>query len=121
MDFIKHKFKELLYISIIFLIINLIYTGLIYFQILKVETNTLRTITYITVLILFFIYGFLSGLKEGKNGWLSGLTSALIIIITTIILNIFTKNPFNFAYFIKLLTYLICSIIGGMLGVNMKK
>ena len=121
MDFIKNKLKELLYISIIFLVINLIYTTLIYLQILKIETSTLRIITYITGLILFLIYGFLSGFKEGKNGWLSGITSGLIIVITTIIFHIFSKNNFNFPYFIKILTYLLCSIIGGMIGVNIKK
>lgn len=118
---IKNKLKELLYISIIFLITNLIYTILIYFQILKLETSTIRTVTYITGLIIFLLYGFISGIKEGKNGWLSGITSGLIIIITTIILNIFIKNDFNFAYFIKLLTYLICCIVGGIIGVNIKK
>lgn len=118
---IKNKLKELLYISIIFLIINLIYTILIYFQILKLDTNTIRTMTYITGLIIFLIYGIISGLKEGKNGWLSGITSGLIIIITAIVISFFVKNSFNLAYFVKLLTYLICSILGGMIGVNLKK
>lgn len=116
---IKNKLKELLFISIIFLITILIYTILIYFQILKVDTSSLRTITYITGLVLFLIYGIISGLIEKKNGWLSGATSGLIIIILFFILNLFSDNKLDFSYFIKLLTYLINSMIGGIIGINL--
>ena len=118
MNFIKNKLKELLFISIIFLITMLIYTILIYFQILKVDTSSLRTITYITGLVLFLIYGIISGLIEKKNGWLSGATSALIVILLFFILNLFSDNKTDLSYFIKLLSYLICSMVGGIIGIN---
>ncbi len=120
MNFLKNKLKELLYISIIFLITILIYTILIYFQILKVDTSSLRTITYITGLVLFLIYGLISGLIEKKNGWLSGSTSALIVILLFFIFNLFSDNKMDLSYFVKLLSYLLCSMVGGIIGINIK-
>lgn len=120
MQFLKHKFKELLYISIIFLIINLIYTFLIYFQILNFNIETLRTITYITGLFIFLVYGFISGLMERKNGWIAGLSSSILVILIIFIFNLFLKNNLNLNYFVKLLTYLLISVTGGIVGVNIK-
>lgn len=118
MNFLKNKIKELLYISIIFLIIILIYTILIYFQILNTNIDTIRTITYITGLGLFLIYGIISSLIEKKHGWFAGVSSSLIIILLSLILHLFNKQPFNLAYFVKMLTFIISCTLGGMLGVN---
>lgn len=121
MNFIKNKLKELLFISIIFLITMLIYTILIYFQILKLENSTLRTTIYITGLVLFLIFGIISGIIEKKNGWLSGITSATLIIILTFIINLISKNKIDIYYLVKIITFLLSSTLGGMIGVNLTK
>ena len=121
MNFIKNKLKELLFISIIFLITMLIYTILIYFQILKLENSTLRTTIYITGLVLFLIFGIISGIIEKKNGWLSGITSATLIIILTFIINLISKSKIDIYYFVKIITFLLSSTLGGMIGVNLTK
>jgi putative membrane protein (TIGR04086 family) len=60
-------------------------------------------------------------MTERKNGWLAGLSSALIIIIATLFINILIKTPINLLFFIKVISYIISGIVGGMIGVNFKK
>lgn len=120
MQFLKFKLKELLYISIIFLLINLVYTFLIYFKILNLGNESLRTVTYITGLLVFLIYGLISGIIEKKKGWIAGLSSSILMLLIIFIFNLIFKNTSDFNYFIKIITYLLCGIIGGILGVNFK-
>ncbi len=118
MSFIQYKIKELFYVTIIFILFGIIYTSLIYFKVLDANYSNIRTITYIAGGIVFFIYGFISGKLEKQNGWLAGLSSFLILLTIILIINFFCHTQINLLFIGKLLSYLLCSMSGGIIGVN---
>lgn len=120
MSFLQYKIKELLYVSIIFLLFGLIYTSLIFFKVIDSNYSSIRTITYVAGGVIFFMYGLISGKMEKQNGWLAGLTSALLLLIIVFIINIFCHTTMSLLFFGKLLSYLLCSMAGGIIGVNIK-
>ena len=79
-----------------------------------------NTTTFIIGIICFLLLGLLSGNLAQKNGLLEGLIAALIIILITLIINLFAKVDFNFRTFLKCVTYLTASSLGGVVGVNFK-
>ncbi len=85
--------------------------------------NSIRLITFIIGMISFLIYGILTGLMYKKNGLIEGLLNATIVILISLIVNLFTKNAFEFTNIIKIIAYLVICSIGSIIGVNiiMKK
>ncbi|MBQ8292847.1 MAG: TIGR04086 family membrane protein [Bacilli bacterium] len=121
MSYLKLKLKELLLISIIFIIFTTIYTTLIYFKVLTFDYQTIRIVSYISGLLLFFIYGVISARVEKNKGLLAGFTSALLLEIIVIIILLFCQNYFSLLLAAKLISYLFSSMIGGIIGINIKK
>ena len=64
------------------------------------------------------ILGLISGIVAKKNGLVEGLLSSLIIISIMILLNLIMKVELQPLYFIKIISYLISSMAGGIIGVN---
>lgn len=120
----KSAFKKAFYVYLFFLIILslfvLIYALLIYFGKIDSNIKSFNTTTFIIGIICFFLLGLISGNIAQKNGLLEGLVSALIIILITLIINLFIKVNFNFRTFIKVVTFLLSSSLGGVIGVNFK-
>lgn len=85
--------------------------------------NSIRLITFVIGMVSFFIYGILTGLIYKKNGLIEGLLNATIVILISLIVNLFTKNAFEFTNIIKIIAYLVICSIGSIIGVNiiMKK
>lgn len=79
-----------------------------------------NTWTFIIGIICFFILGFVSANVAQKNGLLEGLVAALIIVLITLLINLFVQVQFSFRTFIKCVTYLVSSSLGGVIGVNFK-
>ena len=121
MNWLITKLKEILFFTIIMFIFMVIYTSLILFEIVPNNNYIIRTITFIMGLILFFILGLISGKKEKKNGWLSGILSSLIIIAFNFILILFTKTNITLSLLVKYLCYILTAMTGGMIGVNLQK
>ena len=107
MNWLITKLKEILIFTIILFIFMVIYTSLILFEIVPNDNNLIRTITFIMGLILFLILGLISGKKEKKNGWLTGILSSIIIIIFNFILILFTKTNITLLLLVKYLCYII--------------
>lgn len=102
------------------ILITLITTMLYYFNI--ISTNFLQ-ITNIIVLIFFILLGTIFlGKKAIRRGWLAGLIYGSIFLI---IINIFNlalfHNPYQLNNLIYYLIILITSILGSMIGINLKK
>lgn len=120
----KTAFKKAFFVYLFFLIIlslfTIIYALLIYFG--KVDSNmkSFNTGTFIVGIVCFFILGLISGNIAQKNGLLEGLVSALFIILLTLIINLFVKVSFEFRTFLKCVTFLLSSSLGGVIGVNFK-
>jgi len=117
-------FKKAFFIYLIFLIIltlfTVIYALLIHTGKIDSDMKKFNTTTFILGLISFLILGLISGNIAQKNGLLEGLVSALIIILLTLIVNLFAKVEFDFRTFLKCVTYLASSSLGGVIGVNFR-
>lgn len=106
--------KSLIYSFSSLLLINLIITLLNYINIINI--NIVNIFSYITPFISFFIGGLFLGSKSNQKGWLEGIKLGIIEILFILIINILF-NKYNFIlYFI----ILISSILGSILGINMK-
>lgn len=120
----KTAFKKAFYVYLFFLIIlsifSIIYALLIYFGKINSNMKNFNTSTFIIGIICFFLLGLISGNIAQKNGLLEGLVSALFIILITLIINLFVKVDFNFRTFVKVVTYLVSSSLGGVIGVNFR-
>ena len=121
MNLLKSTLKSLLIFTIILSIIAIIYTILIYNNILIKDPKQIKIIAFITGIILFFIVGITSGKKSEKNGWLRGLISGLLIYGIIIIIKSLNNNLNDYFIFIKITTYLLSSTLGGILGINFKR
>ena len=119
MNWLILKLKELFIFIIILSILMIIYTTFILINLIPNEQTLNRTILLIVGLLLFFTLGVISGNKEKKHGWLSGLSSSLIIIFLSLIIGLFTKTNVDIFLIGKYVCYLLCSITGGILGVNL--
>lgn len=120
MNWLIIKLKEIFFFTIILSILMVIYTILIMINLIPNDNNLNRIILFILGLILFFGIGLISGHKENKNGWLAGLSTAFIILFLSFIVTIFSKNNLDLFLLCKYCCFLICSMVGGILGVNTK-
>lgn len=118
------KIKSKLFAYLIFFIIvsicASIYSLLIYYN--KVDSNikSFNIYTFIIGIFCFFILGFVSGNVADKNGLLEGLIAALVIILIALVINFFIQVPFITKSFIKIVSYISSSSLGGIIGVNLK-
>lgn len=75
----------------------------------------------ISICVGSYFTGFLISKKQRKNGLLTGiLCGILIFCITFLISVIFVRCALSMGFFSKLVMILICSSIGGIVGVNSK-
>lgn len=119
----KNKIFKFLFVYLIFTIIltiiSFIYALLLQKGILFTTNPMFNRITFIVGLILFFILGLLSGIVAKKNGLVEGLLSSLIIISIVLLINLIIKIDIKPMFFIKMGSYLLCSMAGGIIGVNL--
>lgn len=120
----RKTFKKLFYLYLLFLIIlslfTIVYSLLIYYGKVSSDMKQFNTWTFIIGIICFFILGLVSANLAQKNGLLEGLISALVIVLLTLLINLIVQVPFSFRTFIKCVTYLVSSSLGGVIGVNFK-
>ena len=119
MNWLVLKLKELFSFIIILSILMVIYTIFIMINLLPNEQDFNRTFLFLLGILLFFILGIICGHREKKNGWFSGLSSALIILSLFLIIGLFTKNSINLFLIGKYTCFLFSSMTGGILGVNL--
>ena len=120
----KNKFKKMITIYLLFLLIlsifSIVYALLIYFKKVDSSMKSFNTVTFIIGLICFFLLGLIAANVAQKNGLLEGLIAALTIILITLLINLIVRVDFNFRTFIKTVTYLLSSSLGGVIGVNFR-
>ncbi len=104
------------YLLGIIIIITLIVSILNYFIPFKINL-----IKIITPIIAIFISSIILGKNSKQKAYLEGIKFVSIFIIITIILKILLKSTFNYKTFIIYLCLIISSILGGMIGINIKK
>ena len=114
------KLGKSLGISIgILLILTFIITLLNYINLISIKIVT--AFSYITPFISFFIGGLLLGKTSINKGWLEGIKFGIIIIILSFVFNYLAFDKgFNISNIILYTITIISSIIGSMIGINLK-
>lgn len=120
MQFVRHKLKELIFFLIILAPILIVYTILLLKQHASNDFNIFRKTTFIIGIIILLLTGFFSGMIEQKKGWFAGLSTALLIMIIVFIIQLTKGTSFGLEHLIKYLAYFASSILGGIIGVNIK-
>lgn len=118
----KKKIYKFLFVYIIFTIIltllAFIYASLLNKDILSTTNPSFKNITFIIGIILFFVLGLMNGIVAKKNGLIEGLFSALIILSLVLLINLIIKIDIKPIFFLKIGSYLLSSMAGGIIGVN---
>jgi putative membrane protein (TIGR04086 family) len=121
MNLIKDKLRTFFSFLIILSIFGLIYALLIWANKIDGSGAKFHNVTFVTGIALFVILGLLSGYYSQEKGLLAGLSSALILIVVILLINIFVHEPFTFRMFLKFITYMTGSAFGGIVGVNIPR
>lgn len=118
MIYLKHLLKYVGYYAI-FLILLIFICSLL--NLIGVNSTITNLLIFIFNLLTFFIFGLKSGKKVTSKGYIAGLKNGCLFLLILIIINLLTnKNIFSLSTFIYYLILLLCSIFGGMLGINKK-
>lgn len=119
MNYIKKLGISFLYIivpiiSLIFIFSIFNYFGLISYKVF----NVIRFIIFIIALLLG---GFKMGENSKSRGNIEGLKLGLILSSVIFIINLINKTGFDYKYIFYYLIIIISTILGGIIGINMKK
>lgn len=119
MLYLKKLSKSLGISIIILLVMTFIITLLNYINLINIKI--VNAFSYITPFISFFIGGLLLGKTSINKGWLEGIKFGLVIIILSFIFNYLAFDQgFNISNVILYTITILSSIIGSMVGINLK-
>ena len=119
MLYLKKLGKSLGISIIILLVMTFIITLFNYINLISIKIVTV--FSYLTPFISFFIGGLLLGKTSTNKGWLEGIKFSLIIIFLSFIFNYLAfDQEFNISNIILYIITLISSVIGSMIGINLK-
>ena len=91
-----------------------------YFGLLK--NDTLSVFKIFIPIISSLIGSFILGKHSNKLGYIEGLKlGGIILLIFIIISNLIFKNEFKIILFLYYIIILISSMLGSMIGINIKK
>ena len=113
---IKNYLKSYLILFTSLLILTILFTIINYFFI--PNSNIFKIIIPI---ISIFISSIILGKNSKEKAYLEGIKFASIYLIIITIIKLILKQEFNPKVFIIMLSILLTSIIGSMLGINLKK
>ena len=117
---IKKYLKSLGICFVLLLFLNLLITLLNYINI--VNLKFINVFSYVIAFISCFISSLYLGKNSNNKGYIEGIKLGSIIIIIFILINYLLFNSgFKLNNIIIYIIILISSIIGSMLGINLKK
>ena len=116
------KFSLILNNYIFFILSMLVYliviSALGHFSLFSYKV--VSVISYVFMVILFFITGFKLGNRSISKGYLSGLIMGLSNVLLMVLLGIIFKSIPGVTSIIYYSTLILSSVIGGMFGINRK-
>ena len=80
-----------------------------------------ETIKIIIPIISMFVSSILLGKSTKEKAYFEGIKFSSFYILFTIIIKLLLKTNFNYKSIIMIIVLLITSIIGSMIGINLKK
>ena len=72
-------------------------------------------------IISLFIASIILGKGMKEKGYIEGIKFSVIYLIFTTILKLIFHTGFNFKVFLMYIVFIFSSVIGSMIGINMKK
>jgi putative membrane protein (TIGR04086 family) len=120
MQFIKNTLKSYLFFLISIIITSLLYTIIIYYGNISLNSDNLKIISIIINIILFFVFGIFIGIQCKQKGLMNAFLISLTLIIIIVLIKLLTKT-FNSDYLIKALCSIFSASIGGIISVNIYK
>ena len=119
MEIIKKYSFRFLYTILSIVISLLLITTLYHFNI--ISSNIYQTLKLIILLVNILISGIILGKKTSSKGYLEGIKLGIFMILLCFLITLVTGQELK----IRILLYdsmiLITSILGGMIGINLKK
>ena len=120
MNYLKKLGMSFSYIISSILILTLFVTILNYFNIISDKTVSIFKIIISNIAMI--IGGFYIGKKSNKKGFIEGLKLGLIFSVISIFLNYLAFDySFKLKYSLFYLILIISSVLGSMIGINVKK
>ena len=113
---IKKYLKSYLYLFSIIILLTIILSILNYF--IPFKSNIFKIIIPI---ISIFISSIMLGKSTQEKAYLEGIKFSTLFLFIITIFRIIIKISFNYKTFIMYFVLIISSIIGSMLGINLKK
>ena len=120
MNYLKNLGLSFLYSLISILVLTFILTIFNYINLIKGGFFTFFLIFNLALSV--FLGSFKISKESNNKGWFEGLKFGFLFILVITLFNYFilSLNP-NFKYLIFSIIILICSLFGGMVGINFKK
>ncbi len=85
-------------------------------------TKIIHILSFVYMLLLFFVFGFKAGKKSENKGFIAGLKVGVLFLFLLFIINlIFYQTGFKWIRLFYYLLLLFTSIIGATIGINTKK
>lgn len=116
MIFLKNISKSILYTISSIIILTIILTIFNYFSIFN--GTIVKVFKVINLIISILIGSALIGNKSDNKGWLEGLKFGLIMAVIIFMFNFLGLNRLDYLTYVVII---LTSIIGGMLGISLKK
>ena len=111
-------FRGILYFYLILIGFIVFITTFNYFNI--IDYKTLSIISFVFMIALFMLSGFLIAKKSNRNGYVNGLIMGIINIVLLLFLSLILGESPKLSVGIYFLILLLSSTIGGMFGINFK-
>ncbi len=118
MEKIKRYIKPIIYFYVTLLSYLIVITILNYFNVISYKSVSL--ISFIVIILLFMMVGFMAALKSNKKGYINGLIIGGFNIVLFLFLAFILGTHPKLNILIYFLILLLSSTIGGMFGINYK-
>lgn len=118
MNNLKKYFKPSVFFFSTVLIYILILSSLHHSGLLALAK--ISTVNFVIMAVLSFVGGLVLGKKASKNGYLEGLKFGGILAFILFILNVLFYRHFDLYVVLYYLVLLVSSVIGSMIGINIR-
>ena len=115
------NFKNYLIPFLSLFILTIIYTLLIYLNILKTTNISYSIVTLLFGILTYFIISYTCTTNTTKKGWIKGLIVGLIITSILLIIKTFEGFSFSLSLAIKYMCFIFSSMFASIINVNKNK
>ncbi|MDE5715783.1 MAG: TIGR04086 family membrane protein [Anaeroplasmataceae bacterium] len=116
----KNKLRSGIKIYITIAVFLFVVTGIYTMYIAKTTNNINPIVKLVLTGLLYLLIGFAFGNAVHKKGLLVGLLAGVVHLSLIKLINFLATGNFNINIFLVLISILL-AMVGGMLGVNLKK